>query len=392
MSAGESDEIVQLRDTLRRFVSKEMTRPQAADWDKRNHFPREVLRKLGELGVMGLTVPGEYGGVGPDIVATMVVIEELSKRSLAVSVPYIMSACYAGMNIAECGDTAQKARLLPRVAEGSLLFALGWTEPDVGADLASVRTTARRDGDHVVVNGRKRFCSGAGICDYIYVLARSGDPAERYRNLSLLMIPPTLPGVTISGIDALGMKGAATTDVTFEDVRIPVENLMGGAQAWNNAWPMLVGPGLDVEKLEVAAIAVGIAQAALDDAWSYSRQRVQFAKPIAQYQSVQHKLAEMACRVHAARTLLYDAASLASRHVPCSMETSMAKLFASESAKAVALECLTIHGAYGYVKGFDVERYVRDALLMPIIGGSSAIQLNNIFKSMLRRRERDGAN
>jgi alkylation response protein AidB-like acyl-CoA dehydrogenase len=251
----------------------------------------------------------------------------------------------------------------------------------VGADLASVRTTAKREDGGIVVNGQKRFCSGAAICDYIYVLARTGPAEDRYRNLSLLMVPPNLPGVTISGIDALGMKGAATTDVSFDAVRIPEENLMGGADGWNRAWSLLVGPGLDVEKLEVAAIAVGIAQAALDDAWAYAHERVQFNKPIAQYQSVQHKLADMACRVHAARIMLYDAAAMANDHAPCSMETSMTKLFASETAKAVALECMTIHGAYGYVKAFDVERY---ALLMPIIGGSSAIQCNNIYKAMAR--------
>lgn len=385
MSLRERDEITQLRDMLRRFVAREMTRPLAAQWDKNNHFPRDVLTQLGELGVMGLTVPEQYGGAGRDIVATMVVIEELSKRSLAVSVPFIMSACYAGMNLAECGDERQKARLLPKVATGELLFALGWTEPDVGADLASVRTTARREDGTIVINGQKRFCSGAAICDYIYVLARTGPVEDRHRNLSLLMVPPTLPGVTITSIDALGMKGAATTDVSFDGVRIPEENLMGGADAWNRGWSLLVGPGLDVEKLEVAAIAVGIAQAALDDAWAYAHERIQFNKPIAQYQSVQHKLADMACRVNAARLMLYDAAAMANDHLPCSLETSMAKLFASETAKAVALDCMTIHGAYGYVKDFDVERYVRDALLMPIIGGSSAIQHNNIYKALARR-------
>jgi alkylation response protein AidB-like acyl-CoA dehydrogenase len=382
----EEEHITQLRDMLRRFVAKEMPRERAAEWDRENHFPREVLAQLGELGVMALTVPEEFGGAGRDIVATMVVIEELSKRSLAVSVPYIMSACYAGMNLAECGNAAQKAQLLPQVARGSLLFALGWTEPDIGADLASVRTVAHMRGDEIVINGEKRFCSGAALCDYIYVLARTGRAEDRYKNLSLILVPPSTPGVSISKIDALGMKGAATTDVVLTDVRVPAANLMGGEQGWNRGWPMLVGPGLDVEKLEVAAIAIGIAAAALDDAWEYAHQRIQFGKLVGQYQSIQHKLADMAVRVHSARLMLYHAAAMAQAHQPCSMETSMAKLHASEVAKAVALECMTIHGAYGYVKGFDVERYVRDALLMPIIGGSSAIQQNNIYKAMARVR------
>jgi alkylation response protein AidB-like acyl-CoA dehydrogenase len=386
VTVRESEEISQMREAVARFVAKEMPRHLAREWDKANHFPREVFDRLAKLGVLALSVPEAYGGAGRNVAATMTVIEELSKRSLAVSVPYIMSACYAGMNLAQCGDERQKASLLPKVACGGLLFALGWSEPDVGADLASVRTTAKRVGDRVILDGAKRFCSGATICDYIYVLARTGPVEDRYRNLSLLLVPPATRGVTIRKIDALGMKGALTTDVLFDHVEVPVENIMGGVDGWNLGWPMLVGPGLDVEKLEVAAMALGIAQAAMEDAWEYAGQRVQFGKPITQYQSVQHKLAEMACSVHSARLMLYDAAAMSNESRPCSLESSMAKLHASEVAKSVALECMTIHGAYGYVKEWDVERYVRDALLMPIIGGSSAIQRNNIYKAISRRR------
>ena len=382
---GEAEHIGQLRDALQRFIAKAMPRAKAAEWDKANHFPRDVFAGLAEMGVTGLTVPEEFGGAGRDIVATMVVIEELSKRSLAVSVPYIMAACYAGMNLVECADAAQKAWLLPKVAAGELLFAYGWTEPDVGADLASVRTTAVRDGDSMIVNGAKRFCSGAAISDFIYTLVRTGPKEERHRNLSFVLIPPRAAGVTIAPIEALGMKGAATTDVTFDDVVIPIDHLVGGDAGWNQGWSMLTGAGLDVEKLEVAAISVGIAQAAYDDAWDYAHQRSQFGKQIAEYQSIQHKLADMATSLRAARLVLYDAAALANAHVPCAMETSMAKLYCTEVAKTVALESQTICGAYGYVKQFDVERYVRDALLMPIIGGSSAIQRNNIYKAAARR-------
>jgi alkylation response protein AidB-like acyl-CoA dehydrogenase len=310
----------------------------------------------------------------------MIVIEELSRRSLAVSVPYIMSACYAGMNLVECASEEQKTELLPKVADGSLIFAYGWTEPDVGADLASVKTRAERVGDKLVINGAKRFCSGAAMCDYIYALVRTGDEGSRYKNLSMVLIPPTAKGVTITPIEGLGMKGAATTDVSFDAVAVPLSNLMGGEAGWNQGWSMIMGSGLDVEKLEVAAIAIGIAQAALEDAWAYADERVQFGKKISSYQSIQHKLADMKTQVHAARLMLYHAAWLADQHVPCAAETSMTKLFATEMSKSVALECQTIMGAYGYVKDFDAERYVRDALLMPIIGGSSAIQRNNIFK------------
>jgi alkylation response protein AidB-like acyl-CoA dehydrogenase len=376
----ESETIAALRQSLERFVEREMPRSAAAAWDAGNHFPRDVFRKLADLGVMGLTIPEDYGGFGRDIVATMVVIEELSRRSLAVSVPYIMAACYAGMNIEECGTEAQKRDLLPSIVAGDMLFAYGLTEPDAGADLASVKTRAERDGGVIRINGAKRFCSGADMADLIYTLVRTGPADERHRNLSFVLVPPTAKGVTITRIESMGMKGAATTDVSFDDVEVPVENLVGGEEAWNRGWPMLVGPGLDVEKLEVAAIGIGIARAALDDAWNYATERRQFGKPIGQFQSIQHKLAEMKTQVHAARLVLYQAAWLADQRRPCSLETSMAKLFATEVAKTVALECQTIFGAYGYVKDFDAERYVRDALLMPIIGGSSAVQRNNIFK------------
>ncbi len=380
MDFTEPEHIRQLRDTLERFVEKEMPRSLAAQWDKTNHFPRDVFDKLAKLGVMGLTVPQEFGGAGRDILGTMVVIEELSRRSLAVSVPYIMSACYAGMNLVECATLSQKQRWLPKVADGDLIFAYGWTEPDAGADLASVRTLGERAGDRVRINGAKRFCSGAAISDYIFTLVRSGPVDSRYKNLSLVLIPPTAPGVVITPIESLGMKGAATTDVTFENVDVPFDNVIGGEAGWNTGWQMIVGSGLDVEKLEVAAMGIGIARAALDDAWAYVQEREQFGKAIGHYQSIQHKLAHMKTQLHAARLVLYHAAWMADTHQRAGVETSMAKLFVTEMTKSVALECQTIFGAYGYVKGFDIERYVRDALLLPIIGGSSAVQLNNIYK------------
>lgn len=380
MDFSEPEYLRHLRDMLKRFIDKEMPRTAASEWDRDNYFPREIFKKLADLGIMGLTVPEEYGGTGRDILATMIVIEELSRRSLAVSVPYLMATCYAGMNIEECATQEQKEKLLPRVVDGSLIFAYGWTEPDTGADLANVKTRAERNCDVVRINGAKRFCSGAEIADYIYTLVRTGPETERYSNLSLVMIPPTTPGVSITRIEGLGMKGAATTDVAFDDVEVPFENVMGGEEGWNKGWSMIVGSGLDVEKLEVAAIAVGVAQAALDDAWQYTRERKQFGKAIGNFQSVQHKLADMKTQLHAARLMLYHSSWLANSKTRCGVETSMTKLFATEVAKAVALESQTIFGAYGYVKDFDTERYVRDALLLPIIGGSSAIQRNNIYK------------
>ena len=382
MNYQEPDHIRMLRDTLQKFVEKEIPRELARKCDEEDTYPPEVVAKLADLGLMGLTTPEKYGGAGEDILATMVVIEELSRGSLAVSVPYIMCTCYAGMNVAECATEAQKQRLLPKIAAGELIFAYGWTEPDIGADLGSVKTMAVRDGDEVVINGAKRFCSGVEIADYIYALVCSDKEGKRYQNLSFVMIPPDSPGITVEQIETTGIHGVKTNDVTFKDVRIPADHVMGEEAGWNKGWQFLTGRGLDVEKIEVAAIAVGIAAAAMDDAWAYSQERNQFGKPICQYQSIRHKLADMQTKLHASRLMLYHAAQLVQNGQRAGVETSMAKMFCTESAKEIALEAQVIMGAYGYVKEFACERYVRDAVVLPIFGGSTAIQLNNISNWM----------
>nr|WP_261554419.1 acyl-CoA dehydrogenase family protein [Frankia tisae] len=375
-----SDDALELRTVLRRFIEEQMPRTAAAEWDKANEFPRDVFDKLVGIGVAGLAIPEEYGGMGRDIHATLMVIEELSRRSSAVAIPYIMASCYAGMTVVECASEEQKKRWLPEIAQGRLLFAYGWTEPDVGADLADVRTTVRRDGDELVVNGSKRFCTGAEISDYIYTLANSDPDAPHYHNLSTVLVPSRAEGVTITTIDAMGLKGSGTTDVVFDDVRVPLANLMGGEEAWNRGWSLITGAGLDIEKLEVAAMALGLGAAACADAHAYAQERRQFGVPIVRHQSIAHSLADMRVKLYASRLVLDDAAELANRGARCGVETSMAKLFVTETCKQIVLDAQTVLGAYGYVKDFDMERYVRDVLLMPIIGGSSAIQRNNIHK------------
>jgi alkylation response protein AidB-like acyl-CoA dehydrogenase len=192
------------------------------------------------------------------------------------------------------------------------------------------------------------------------------------------MIPADAAGIEITPIDSLGMKGAPTTDVTLTDVEVPVDHVVGEEAGWNNGWSMLVGPGLDVEKLEVAALALGIATAAADDAWAYSQERTQFGRPIASFQAVRHALAEVRSKLYAARLMTFHAAWLSANGMPCRAETSMAKMFVCELCKEAVLSCQTVLGAYGYVNALDMERYVRDILLMPIIGGSANIQKNNI--------------
>lgn len=373
-----------LRDSLRRFVEREMPREEVRRWLAEHHFPRDRFARLAELGVCGLTVGEEYGGVGRDIVAATLVIEELCRRGTSLGGPYIHCAFYGGLNISEKGSEAQKQELLPKLAAGELLFAYGLSEPDIGADLASVKTRAEKtDGGRAVrINGSKRWCTAATIADYIYCLVRSDGDAPRYRNLSLILVPTDAPGITVEHIRHMGLGYAETSDVTFADVEVPIENVIGGADGWNNGWPMLVGPALDVEKLEIAAMAQGIATAAVEEAWEYARERKQFGRRIADFQAVAHALADARTRLAASEALLYRAAWLADRRQPCSVETSMAKLFATETAASVALECQKIMGAYGCAAEYDMVYHVQDLLLLPIIGGSSNIQRNNIVKRL----------
>lgn len=378
MDFDEPEHIGMLRETIRRFVARETNPEMIAEWDRNDHVPLEMHRKIGELGVCGLMVPEEYGGMGRDVIAMIAVIEELAKANMGLSGLYISTVCYGGMNISSSGTPEQKARFLPDIAEGKLLFAYGLSEPDVGADLPSVKTRAMRQGDQVVINGAKRWCSSADTADYIFVLVRSDPAAARYRNLSFVLVPPNTPGVTITKVETMGARGTSTCDVIFDNVAVPFENVLGGEAGWNNGWSQLAGPALEAEKLEVPALALGVAEAAMAEAWQYSQERQQFGQRISGFQSIRHKLADGKTKLQACRLMLYWAAWLVETGAPASAETSMAKLYVTDTCRNVVLDCQQVLGAYGYAQGFGMERYVRDILVTPIFGGSSAIQLNNI--------------
>jgi alkylation response protein AidB-like acyl-CoA dehydrogenase len=327
---------------------------------------------------MGLTIPSEYGGQGVDIPATMSVIEELARRSSAVACPYIMAACYAGMNLVESGSEIQKQTLLPKVAKGELLFAYGLSEPNVGGDLAMVETSARREGNRILLSGTKRWCTGAQIADYVFCLARTGAKDDRYRNLTIFLVPPKSRGVTIRPLDHLGIRGVETNDAIFEDVEVGEDAILGGAQMWNQGWKQLAGRALEVEKLELSAVALGLAEAAVADAIEYAETRVQFGKPIASHQAIRHLIADAKTKVLAMRLMLYHAAGLVQARKASAIESSMTKLFCCEGASEVTLACQRVMGAYGLSDLMDMERYVRDAISLPIVGGSSHMQKNNI--------------
>ena len=374
----EPEHITQLRDTVAKFVAANAPHEARVAWDKAHDWPRDVYAELNKLGLTALTIPEEYGGAGQDIVAAIAVIEELAQVGPCLAGPFIHTAFYGGMNLSENGSEAQKREYLPRLARGELFFAYGLSEPDVGGDLASVATRASREGDTIVINGAKRWCSGADWSDVIYTLVRSGEPGDRYRNLSFVLIPTNTPGVSMQGIAHSNLRYMASQDVYFDNVRIPAANIVGGPEMWNQGWKTLAGRALDVEKLEITAVAFGIARAALTEAWAYAQTRVQFGKPISQHQSVRHKLVTAKTKLQAARHMLYHAAWLANVGRPCSVETSMAKLFVADTGVEIALICQQVMGAYGLTDAFDMERHVRDLLGMPIVGGSSDMQKNNL--------------
>lgn len=374
----EPDHIRALRDQLKRFVAEKAPREKRRAWDKAHAWPRDLYQELAAMGLMGLTVPEEYGGAGQDIVAAVAVIEELARAGPALAGPYIHCAFYGGMNLSENGSPEQKEAFLPKLAKGELLFAYGLSEPDVGGDLASVKTRAWREGDEIVVRGAKRWCTGADFADYLYCLVNSDSEAGRYKNLSFLLVPRETPGVTITPINHVNLRYTLSSDVHFDDVRLPLSAIVGGEAMWNRGWTLLAGRALDVEKLEVAAVTFGIAAAAVDEAWTYAQEREQFGKPIAQHQAIRHKLVTARTKLAACRHMLYHAAHLANTGASCAIETSMAKLFLADTGVEIALACQQVMGAYALSDAYDIERNVRDLLGMPVVGGSSDMQRNNL--------------
>ncbi len=374
----EPDHITQLRRQLRRFVAEKAPREKRRAWDKAHDWPRDLFRELAGMGLCGLTIAEEFGGLGQDIVAAVAAIEELARAGPFLAGPFIHCAFYGGMNISENGSPEQKASLLPRLARGELLFAYGLSEPDVGGDLSSVRTRGRVEGDELVINGAKRWCTGADWADYIYCLINTAPEATRREALTFVLIPGKATGVSTTPIEHVNLRYTASCDVHFDDVRIPLDSIVGGPGKLNKAWGMLAGRALDVEKLEVAACTFGFAQAALDEAWTYAKERVQFGKPIAGHQVIAHKLVTARTKLEACRHMLYHAALLANAAEPCGVETSMAKLFIADTGVEIALACQQVMGAYALSDAYDMDRNVRDLLGMPIVGGSSDMQRNNL--------------
>ncbi|MES9667827.1 MULTISPECIES: acyl-CoA dehydrogenase AcdA [Bacillus] len=364
-----SEEHEMIRKMVRDFARNEVA-PTAAERDEEERFDRALFDQMAELGLTGIPWPEEYGGIGSDYLAYVIAIEELSRVCASTGVTLSAHTSLAGWPIFKFGTEEQKQKFLRPMAEGTKIGAYGLTEPSSGSDAGGMRTTAKRDGDHYILNGSKIFITNGGIAD-IYVVFALTDPESKQRGTSAFIVESDTPGFSVGKKESkLGIRSSPTTEIMFEDCRIPVENLLGEeGQGFKVAMQTLDGG-----RNGIAAQAVGIAQGALDASVEYARERHQFGKPIAAQQGIGFKLADMATDVEAARLLTYQAAWLESEGLPYGKESAMSKVFAGDTAMKVTTEAVQVFGGYGYTKDYPVERYMRDAKITQIYEGTQEIQ------------------
>ncbi len=373
----------QIISLVRDFVRRDVE-PVAAQLDLEDIVPHDLIDKMKDLGLFGITVPEEYGGLGLDYTTFATIFEELSRGFMSIS-GAIGTHHILTYVLTHYGTEEQKQRFLPDLASGKKRGGLALTEPGGGTDVANLQTTAEKDGEEYVINGTKMFITNGRYGDAFCLLARTDREAEpNHRGISAFVIERG-PGFTVGrDLDKLGYRGLDTCELIFEDFRIPTENLIGGEE--NRGFGQVMS-GLETGRINVAARAVGVAQAAFDAAIKYAQQRESFGKPIAEHQAIQLMLANMATKVQAARLLTYDAAAKKDSGERVDLESGMAKLYASEICQEVAMDAMRVHGGYGYIKESPVERYYRDAPLMIIGEGTNEILRTVIARQLLRRPE-----
>ena len=379
-SEARSQIVTLVRDFVRREVE-----PVAAELDKEDRVPHDLIDRMKELGLFGITVPEEYGGLGLDYTTFASVFEELSKGLMsitgAIGTHHILTYV-----LTHYGTEEQKQRFLPDLASGRKRGGLALTEPGGGTDVANLQTTATKDGEEYVINGTKMFITNGRYGDTFCLLARTDREAEpKHRGLSCFVVEKGGEGFRVGrDLDKLGYRGLDTCELIFDNYPVPADNLVGGNEGTGFG---MVMSGLETGRINVAARAVGVAQAAFNAAIRYSQQRETFGKPIAEHQAIQLKLADMATKIQAARLLVYDAAAKKDSGDRVDLESGMAKLFASEICGEVTMEAMRIHGGYGYIKESPVERYYRDAPLMIIGEGTNEVMRLVIARQLLRRPE-----
>ena len=358
-----------VQDAVRAYVQDHIA-PQAAAWDKNHHFPKAELRGLAELGCYGVAVPTEWDGAGLDYLALAVILEEIAAGDGATSTVVSVNNCPVCSILMAWANDVQKAQWLKPLARGEMLGAFCLTEPHVGSQADGLKTTARRDGDHYVLNGVKQFITSGKNGDVAIVMAVT-DKAAGKRGISAFIVPTTTPGYTVARIeDKMGQHASDTAQILFENCRVPVANLLGE----EGQGLKIALSGLEGGRIGIASQSVGMARAAFEAALVYSKQREAFGKPIFEHQALQFRLADMATQIEAARQLIHHAASLKDVGVPCLKEAAMAKLFASEMAERVCSAAIQVFGGYGYVGDFPVERIYRDVRVCQIYEGTSDIQ------------------
>lgn len=370
------------RDLIREFADRSI-RPVAREWEHSGRYPTEIVEEMARMGLFGILVPEEFGGIGLDAVSYAVVFEELSRAWMGVS-GVLGSHSMAALILARHGTDEQRRRWLPGMATGELRSGLALTEPDAGSDLQGIRTVARREDGCYVVSGTKTWITNARHAAVLPVLVKTDPSASpAHRGMSLLMLEKGTAGLEVTrDIEKLGYKGPESSEVVLAGCRVPLENLVGGVEGRGLQQAL---SGLEFGRCNIAGRAVGVAQEALDRALAYAQQRQAFGQPIADFQAVQLKLADMATEVQAARLLTWWAASRLDAGRRADLETGMAKLYASEVALRASLESMRVHGGYGYAVEYEVERLYRDAPLMAIGEGTNDI-LRTVIARQLRRR------
>ncbi|RSS50099.1 acyl-CoA dehydrogenase [Streptomyces sp. WAC07061] len=365
-----SEEQEAVRRLARAFTDREIA-PYAAEWDRAESVDRSLVKKLGDLGFLGLTVPEEYGGSGGDHLSYVLVTEELGRGDSAVRGIVSVSLGLVAKTVAAWGTEEQKRSWLPRLCSGEALGCFGLTEPGTGSDAAALTTRAVREGDAYVISGSKMFITNGTWADVVLLFARTDPAIPGHRGISAFLVPADSPGLTRREVHGkLGLRGQATAELTLDAVRVPAAAMLGPEGKGFSVAMSALAKG----RMSVAAGCVGIAQAALDAAVSYAARREQFGKPIAQHQLVQELIADISVDVDAARLLTWRVADLIDRGQPFATESSTAKLFASEAAVRAASNALQVHGGYGYVDEYPAGKLLRDARVMTLYEGTSQIQ------------------
>src|SRR5215813_1123868 len=376
-----SDEHEMLRRSIHAFVEKEVA-PRVGEWEAAGRIPRELWQRLGELGFLGLEFPTEYGGSGADFLASVVLGEEMARcRSGGVAFSVLVHTDMSSPWLVRFGTDAQKRKYLPGIARGETVCALGITEPSAGSDMAALTTRAERDGKVYRLTGSKIFITNGVYGDLYFVAARTGPgtPDRRHAGISMFLVERGLPGFTVSRkLDKMGMRASDTAELAFQDCAVPAENLLG---VEGRGFQQLAA-GLQRERIMAAVLALSGAAQALEDTVAYLGQRSTFGAPLADKQALRHRVADMATEIEAGRQLVYAAASLHSEGADCITEVSMAKLFATEVANRVAYQAVQLHGGYGYMREFPVERFFRDVRLWTIASGTSEIMKEIIAKRL----------